>query len=189
MSKRDRRGPARPGHITPTILGAAVASLLGSLTAGADPAAAQADPTPAEWQYFGLTGLAAGQAARLNVAVIGPSEGAETPQLCRVSLALLNSNGGMLNSADAAMAEGDSRSLEYRRPLTMSGRLLVRATVAVNPDDPTINPEDPGINPADPNLPPCTMLSILEIVDVLTGRTAEVLAPVFVNPDDPQIPR
>ncbi len=161
---------------------AAVTSLLASSAVA--PYAAAQDRGDVRQEFFGLTGVTIGQFARLNVAVIGPSQDDLAPRLCPVRLAFFGADGAELMPAEFMPAEfnvpeGESRSLEFRRPLRTLGTLLVRASVEVSPPD-------PDVSPPDPDLPPCTLLSTLEIVDALTGRTTVMLVPaVHIDPTEP----
>ena len=160
---------------------AALASLLASVAVAPD-AVAQ-DRGDLRQQFFGLTGVALGQFARLNVAVIGPSQDDLAPRLCSVRLAFFDAVEGLplIQPAEFHVPEGGSQSIELRRPPRAQGDLLVRATVEVEPPE-------PDIGPPDSDLPPCTALSTSESVDAVTGRTTVTLPPaVHVDPPDPDL--
>src|SRR5262249_24952813 len=126
-------------------------------------------------QFFGVTGMAVDAFARLNVAVIGPSQDDPVPRLCPVRLAFFSPDGTELMPAEFLVPEGESRSLEFRRPPTAEGTLLVRAVVESDPPS--------EAQPPDSEVPPCTVLSTLEIVDGLTGLTVVLLPPaVQIDP-------
>ena len=172
-----------------TLFGAALAAVALSNTA---PAAGQfGGGGGAGRQFFGLTGVAPGQFVRLNFTVIGPSQDDLQPRVCSVRLALFDADGAelvpVILPAEFNVPEGESRSRHFSRPPRTKGTLLVRAVVEGDP--PTeADPPSPDVDPPSPDLPPCTVLSTLEVVDALTGRTTVVLPPaVHIDPPQPDL--
>src|SRR5262245_36226335 len=86
------------GHWSKTLpwAGVAVAALLGTLAGVPGAALAQTAVTPQGVQYFGLVGLAVGQAVRLNIHVGEPDDPGTAPGQCHVKMTILAGDGSVL---------------------------------------------------------------------------------------------
>ena len=130
--------------------------------------------------YFGMTGLARGQTARLNLVNLG---GPDTAEACHATLSYLDAKGIIINWRDGTHAKLDADvfptesiflDLDSRALVVIGGRIQFRALV-----EPAV-PRDPAVDPC------ANLVPTLEVFDQSTNRTTLFIHPALIRGFNPQ---
>lgn len=151
------KGPFRP---------AAAAFALAAFSAWGASTALASDPPEPERIAFGQIGIAAGQSVQLNVVHPGLNAPPEPESPVAVHLTILDSHGNTLASSVERLLPGGSVSLTLNRdtlPARTGNRMSLRGLVSFQAPP---EPERQGRT---------RLVSTLEVIDNVTGRTSFVL--------------